>query len=93
MDVGAAALFHATEPGHLALGKLVDGYLELAVHLVVGQLADAVEGDVLVLQAVAYEALGRDGLQQGLHFLYHAFLQTGLQSACYLLASEVAVYP
>ena len=69
MNGDASALFHATEPGHLALGKLVDGYLQLAVHLVVGQLADAVEGDVLVLQAVAYEALGGDGLQQGLQLL------------------------
>ena len=92
MDGDATALLHAAEPGHLALGKLVDGNLQLAEHLVVGQLADAIKGDVLVLQAVADEALGGDGLQERLHLLYHAFLQTGLQAACYLLSSEVAVY-
>ena len=92
VDGDATALLHAAEPGHLALGKLVDGNLQLAEHLVVGQLADAIKGDVLVLQTVADETLGGDGLQERLHLLYHAFLQTGLQAACYLLSSEVAVY-
>ena len=81
MDGDATALLHAAEPGHLALGKLVDGYLQLAEHFVVGQLADAIEGDVLVLQTVADETLGGDGLQERLHLLYHAFLQTGFQTA------------
>jgi len=46
---GGAAFFHASEPGHLALGKLMDGDFQLAEHLFLGQLADNVLRDKLVL--------------------------------------------
>ena len=35
--------FHSAEPGHLAFGKLVDGYGELFAHLVEGEFSDEVE--------------------------------------------------
>ena len=34
---------HSAEPGHLAFGKLVDGYGELFAHLVEGEFSDEVE--------------------------------------------------
>ena len=46
VDVGAAA-FHASEPGHLSLGELVDGCLELGEHLVIGELPNDMECQVL----------------------------------------------
>ena len=51
MNVGATAL-HASEPGHLALGKLVYGGLKLSEHLIVGELSYYMKGNKLVFLAV-----------------------------------------
>ena len=45
---GEATALHATEPGHLALGKLVDGYLQALEHLVVRGLANEILRDELI---------------------------------------------
>ena len=55
---GKAAALHTSEPCHLPLGKLVDGYLQLAEHLFVTGLADDILGDKLVFQTIVDKTLG-----------------------------------
>ena len=54
------------EPGHLAFGKLVDVYFQLAEHFIIGQLANDVKCQILVFQSVVNEV----GIQ-GSRRLYH----------------------
>ena len=89
---GEATALHATEPGHLALGKLVDGYLQALEHLVVGKPAHQILRDKLILQSVVDEVVSRDALmKQPLNLVNHALFQAGLQSAGNLLATSLAV--
>ena len=53
MDEGATAL-HSSEPRHLALGKLVDGNLQLAHHLVVVEISDDILCDVFNVSSMNY---------------------------------------
>ena len=53
-----ASSFHPPEPGHLAFGKLVDGYFQLAEHFIIGQLANDVKCQILVFQSVVNEVVG-----------------------------------
>ena len=61
VDADAFA-FHSTEPGHLPLGKLVNGGGELRAHLVVGQFPYDVLGDELVFESVVDEVFRCYGL-------------------------------
>ena len=87
-----APSLHASEPRHLPFGKLVDGNLQAAEHLVVGGLPGDVFGDELILQSVVDEILGGDALgQQTAHLVNHAFLEAGLQTAGNLRPALLAV--
>ena len=59
MDEGATAL-HSSEPRHLALGKLVDGNLQLAHHLVVVEISDDILCDVFNVSSMNYNLLLSD---------------------------------
>ena len=74
VDIESPAL-HATEPGHLPLGKLVDGDLEPGEHLVVGSLTYEILRHELVFQSVIYQVISRNTLgEQSLHLVDHSFL-------------------
>ena len=90
---GGAAFFHAAEPGHLALGELVDGDFQLAEHFFFGQLADDVLGDEFVFQAVIDEVFGVNALlvDKAAHLVDHAFVQTGAQAAADAFAAGVTI--
>ena len=76
VDDGTTAL-HAAEPRHLALGKLVDGNLQLTHHLVVTEFSDDVLCDVFILQAIVGEVFGLDAaVKQTAHLLHHAMVET-----------------
>ena len=47
----------ASEPRHLALGKLVDGNLQLAHHLVVVEISDDILCDVFNVSSMNYNYL------------------------------------
>ena len=49
---GKTAPLHAAEPGHLALGELVDGIGKEDVHLVVGEFPQHILRDEFVFKAV-----------------------------------------
>ena len=93
MDRGAA-LFHAAEPGHLALGELVDGDFQLAEHLFLGQLVDDVLGDEFVFQTVVYQVLGVDALvvDEAAHLVDHALIKAGPQAAADAFTTRVTVH-
>ena len=44
--------FHTAEPGHLALGKLMDGITQGHHHILVGLLAQDILGNELIFKAV-----------------------------------------
>lgn len=90
---GEAAALHAPKPGHLSFGKLVDGDLQAAEHLVVGGAAEGVFGDKLILQTVVDQILGRDRLEQTFYLLYHSFLQSLAQTARDACASRLPIDP
>ena len=92
MDVEAAFL-HAAEPGHLALGELVDGGFELTDHLVVGELAGEVEGEELVLQAVIDQVLGWDValVEQATYFIDHTGIEALTQTAGDTLTAHLTI--
>ena len=80
VDGGAAAL-HASEPGHLALGELVDSGLKLGEHLVVGQLPYYVKGDEFVFQTIVNKVFWfYPTLNESAHLVNHAGIEASLQS-------------
>ena len=89
---GKTSALHAAEPRHLALGKLMDGYLEALEHLVVGETACDVFGDEFVFETVVDEVVGRDSLgEKAADFVYHAFVEAGFQTSRNLRTTLVAV--
>ena len=89
---GEAASLHAAEPGHLALGKLVDGNLQPAEHLVVSQTANDVLRQEFILQAIINKVIGGDALvEQCPHLVDHALFQSGFQTTRNLLPAQLAV--
>ena len=81
---GDAAPLHAAEPRHLPLGKLMDGYLKTADHLVVGDFAYDVAGEELVFQAVVDEVLGLDAaVEQAAHLVKHTCVKAGVKAPRY----------
>ena len=88
---GDAAPLHAAEPRHLPLGKLMDGYLKTADHLVVGDFAYDVAGEELVFQAVVDEVLGLDAaVEQAAHLVKHTCVKAGMQALGYALSAQLA---
>ena len=74
-----AVLFHPAEPGHLPLGKLVDGVAQEEAHLFVAEYAQHVLGYELVLNTVVHEVLGPDtAVKQVSDFFDEAALQPGV---------------
>ena len=70
---GESAPLHASEPGHLAFGKLVDGNFQSAEHLVVAQLPGRIFSDIFVLQPIVGQVLSCNALsQQTAHLVDHA---------------------
>ena len=57
MDLYAIFL-HSAEPGHLALGELMDGITQQKAHLIVGQDAQHVLGHELIFQTVIHQVFG-----------------------------------
>ena len=53
-----AFAFHAAEPGHLALGELMDRGRELGAHFVEGEFADDMLRHEFVLESIIYEVFG-----------------------------------
>ena len=91
MDAEPPAL-HAAEPCHLALGKLVDGYLQLAEHFVAGGFTDDVFRHVFVLKAIVYKVFGwNPAIQQSTDFLRHSLVEPCLQSPGDFLSAVLAV--
>ena len=81
MDPDAVTL-HAAEPGHLALGELVDGVGEEDVHLVVGKLSQDILCNELILKAVPDQVIGRDAVvQQAPDLFDEAVFQAFVQPA------------
>ena len=89
-DVGAT-LFHAPEPGHLSLGKLMDGNLQLTYHLVIRQIAKDVERKIFVFKTVVEQVFGRDFLKQSPDLVDHTLLQTFVEPVGNLQAPQIAV--
>ena len=54
MDLNAFA-FHSAEPGHLTLGKLMDGSGQLNTKLVIGDFAKDILSDELVFQTIIFQ--------------------------------------
>ena len=89
---GEPSALHASEPGHLAFGKLVDGYLQPLEHLVVGGLSCDILRHELVLQSVVRQVFdGNAFVEQSSHLLHHTVLQTVFQPSGNLLATVLAV--
>ena len=85
--------FHSPEPCHLPFGKLVDGYLKLAEHFVVGKISQHILGHKLVLQAVVDKVVGLYALvEQCLNLVYHTLVYALPQPVGYPLATFLAVY-
>ena len=61
MDLKAPT-FHASEPSHLPLGKLMDGDFKPREHLVVGQLPCQIFRYELIFETVIDEVFRRDAL-------------------------------
>ena len=81
MDVKSFPL-HLPEPGHLTLGKLVDGNIQTLKHRIIIHLALYIQGQKFIFQAVANQlVLAHTLVNQCLHFFHHAALQTLFQTA------------
>ena len=81
MDADAVA-FHAAEPGHLALGELMDGVREQDMHLIIGEFSQYILRNELILKTVPDQVLGRDAaVQEALDFLDKAVFQPLVQAA------------
>ena len=92
MDPHPAAL-HPAPPGHLALGELVDGGGERVAHLLIGEGALQVEGDVFVFQPVGKEPFGGYAArEQPPDFVDHPFLQAGVQPRIDACVAGVTVH-
>ena len=79
-EYGESPAFHASEPGHLPLGKLVYGDFEERYHLVISGASDEVFGNVFVFQPVVDERLGVDTLvEQPLYLGHHALVEPVVQ--------------
>ena len=96
MDIDAVA-FHPAEPGHLSFGEATDVGVEVVEHLLVGALLQEIAGDVLVLQPVTKQSLGRHPLvEQPLHLVDHPLVQPLSQPDAnplhHLLAGERHTY-
>ena len=89
---GKATTLHAAEPRHLSLGKLMNGYLELAEHLIVCELSYNIFCQEFILQSVVNQILGCNAfVEQTAHFVDHSIFQTGLQSAGNLFTAQLSV--
>ena len=83
---------HASEPSHLALGKLMDGCFELEEHLVVRDFANGILSQELVLQAIVNQVFGRYSFcQQAPHLVHHTFIQTLLKATGDFLTTQFTV--
>ena len=90
---GKASSLHSPEPGHLAFGKLMDGYFQLAEHFVVGQLADDVKCQVFVFQSIVDKVVRMNALgYQPTYFVYHPFVQSLAQATGDFLTPKLPVY-
>ena len=92
MDADAVAL-HAAEPGHLALGELVDGVPEEDVHLLVGQLPQKILRNEFILKTVPEQVFGRDtAVQEALDLfdetVFQALVQPAVDAGDALLAGD-----
>ena len=71
-----ATTFHATKPRHLPFGKLMDGYFELAEHLLIAELAYDVERHIFILESVINQVLSLDALvEQSTNLIHHALVE------------------
>ena len=81
VDADAVA-FHAAEPGHLALGELVDGVGEEDAHFVVGEFSQHILRNEFVFEAVPEEVVGGDAAgQETLDFFDETVFQAFVQAA------------
>ena len=77
MDMRAPS-FHAPEPRHLSFGELVNRDLQLADHLVVGQLPGDVKGQEFVFQPVIDEIFRFYASRKDtLYLIDHTLFQAG----------------
>ena len=87
-----ASALHTPEPGHLALGKLVDGNLEALGHLVVGGHARQILRQEFILQSIIYKVVGRDTLvEKRFHLVDHPLFETGFQATGNLRATRLTI--
>ena len=86
-----AAAFHAAEPRHLPLGKLMDGYLQLAQHILTRELTQTAKGQVFVFQSIIHEVFGRHMPEQTFHLLQHPLLHAVVKPLGNLLPAQIAV--
>ena len=90
MNLNATTFLHATKPGHLPFGKLMNGYLQQRHHLVILKVTQQIERDVLIFESIPDEPLcGHSPINEPLHLVNHAFFQTGTQAPTDLLATEI----
>ena len=67
---------HSSEPGHLALGKLVDGNFEFGKHFLITHFSNQMQRQVFVFQSVIGELFGCQALvKQALHLVQHAIFE------------------
>lgn len=91
MYVIASAL-HASEPSHLAFGKLMYRDFKLAHHVVITHIAHHVTGQILVLKSVVYQVVGSYSLlNQPAHLIDHSRVKTGFKTSRYAFAPRIAV--
>ena len=81
---------HSPEPSHLPLGKLVDGCLQTAEHLLVTHFPCHIKGHILVLQAIVNQVVCRNAIgQQRTHLVHHPFVQALFQAASDFLPAKI----
>ena len=75
--------FHAPKPGHLSLGELMDGGVELREHFVVRELANHKLRKKFVFQTVINQLIGSNSaIEQRFYFGNHPLVEA-LFEACH----------
>ena len=89
---GEPTALHPSEPGHLALGKLVDGDLQPREHLVVREPAGKILRHELILQPIVEQVVCRNAfIEQRLHLVHHPVFESHLQPAGNLLPAQFTI--
>ena len=74
---GKSAPFHAPEPGHLTLGKLVNGDFQERRHFVEGVFAQNVFSQIFIFEAIVNQVFrGNPLVEKAPYFIDHAGIET-----------------